>query len=166
MKSLARCTLALGLLTPALPAHAAVPADGCDGWTLAGYRIGMTRDEALAIHGGELNEKRSQLRPKIDGGGTAVVEFNADGKIDQVWVTTDRPGAEIKLTVSMRVGTPLADNGPQAPESGIDRQARWESEHCGADLVMNVKNAPAGTQGATDGRVVLTPHGVKPREPR
>ena len=147
--------LAVGLLTLAA-SSTSFAADDCTAWTLAGYRIGMSREDALAVRGGKIEHSGTVLRPQIEGGGKAVVEFNADGKIDQVSVRSNRPPPEIKLTVSWRVGQPSAD--------GVQNQTRWESEVCATDLLMNAVAGGSGEAAQTD--VFLVAHGTLPRAPR
>ena len=146
--------LAAGLLT--MVASTAAFGSDCADWKLAGYRIGMSREDALAVRGGKLERSGTLLRPKIQGGGKVQVEFNADGKIDQVSLRTDRPAPEVKLTLSLRIGNPLADSD--------SKQTRWESEICAMDLHMHPVNADGEDVVQTD--VFLVAHGSRPRAPR
>jgi len=57
----AAVTLAVAVDPPAQP-----PADPCEAWSLFGYRIGMTRTEAVALHGGRFHRK-SKLHVSRNG---------------------------------------------------------------------------------------------------
>jgi hypothetical protein len=108
----------------------------CSKWTLGGYHIGMTKQQAFALHGGKWIKPGAVLRSQPEKDGEAIVEFSTDGTLTDVLTWSKQSAASVKLDLIQRLGPPTIDGMPgfifrEPPTDKVNFiWSRWESPGC------------------------------------
>ena len=129
-------------------AHAQDALD-CSKWTLASYRVGMTKDEAFAVRGGKWKKHGAELRSEPEEYAKAKAEFGPDGILTDVRTQSGYATASVKLGLIQRLGQPTQEGMPgqiiSAPFIGSIRVfgTRWESREC--DMVIQLNDIQSTT---------------------
>jgi hypothetical protein len=111
----------------------------CEGWTLDGYQLGMSIDEASNIRGGKL--KQGRLAVKEKGQFKGVVRFDGDGRLVQYGALLKSVDHDkLKLEMTERLGYPTVDEEHKGsnrigPRFTTVWETDWMSVDCNAIIM-------------------------------
>lgn len=122
---------------PGARADSAEEAD-CDLWTLDGYQLGMSVDEASGVRGGKL--KQGRLAVKEKGRLKGLLWFDGDGRLVQYGALLKNPGHDLKLEMTERLGYPTVDEEHKGSKSiGPRFTTVWETDWINATCNVIVR---------------------------
>jgi hypothetical protein len=114
-------------------------ANGCAGWTLDGYRIGMGRDEAAAVRAAT-SQISGQLQVVEPGKFSGVLVFDDRDKLQKWDVKYDvTDGETLRTETWKRFGNPTSDDSGHPvylPPIEDERETIWHNTTCGSAIVL------------------------------
>jgi hypothetical protein len=125
----------------------------CSGWMLDGYRIGMGRDEILAVRTATVLVA-GQAQVIEPGRLSGVLVFDAANRLakwDVLYLA--RSGESLRSEMRQRYGDPTSDIAADvlADETDTVRQRRtiWSSAECDVAIIVYENTGTRGTSGRT-----------------